>query len=101
MTLTLTDLLWTQAWSGAPLYLMGAVAQGLWLHRRGFALGALAAAAVLSTALAVLMGVVLWGRLFAGAGAEIMLWEVVNLPGAVAAAIAFPLVGVVVAYGFK
>lgn len=101
MTISLTDLLWTQTWSGAPLYLMAAVAQGLWLHRRGFDLAAIAATAMLSTLLAVLLGVVLWGRIFTGPEAGIMLWEVINLPGAIATAVVFPLVGVVVRFGFR
>lgn len=101
MSVSIGQLLWTQAWSGAPVYLMAIVGQALWLHRAGFRPAGIVAGAMMSAVLTVLLGVILWGRVFAGMGADIMLWDVLNLPAAVAAAVVFPLVTGLIVSGFR
>lgn len=98
MTPDLTTLAWLQAWSGAPLYLVASVLQGLWLHRRGYALTGIVATALLTSALTVLAGLVIWGRYLAGI--DIMLWDAVNLPALIATIIVFPVVTALIAFGF-
>lgn len=97
--MTLIELFWTQAWSGSPLYVLACLAQGLWLHQRaGLGLSGLIATGCLSTLLTILAGVVLWGRLFAGE--SIMLWQAVNLPALCACALIYPIITVLVQFGF-
>lgn len=96
----IAELLWTQAWSGAPLYVLGMLAQGFWLHRRGtgFSLTPILATGAFSTALTILTGVVIWGRFFTGE--SIMLWQAVNLPALLASLVIYPAVGALVYAGF-
>lgn len=92
-------LIWVQAWSGAPVYVLAALAQGIALHRLGFALAPIAGTALLSTGLSILAGVVLWGRLLVGS--EVLLWNVLNLPALIAAGLLFPLVGLLIGLAFR
>ena len=95
----LWQLLWTLAWSGAPITLMAMVLQGIWLHQFGrFSLPAVVATAGFSAILSLLAGLVLWGRVFAGS--NIMAWEVINLPAVLACVLVFPAVGLLVRFGF-
>ena len=94
----LPEIFWIQAWSGAPLYLLACVAQGLWLHQRTrLDLAPLLAIGAFSTLLALLAGVVIWGRFFAGT--SIMLWQAVNLPALLACIIIFPIVTLLLQLG--
>lgn len=83
------------------MYVMGMLAQGLWMHRghAGFALGSILATGVFSTALTVLAGVVVWGRFFTGE--SIMLWQAINLPAFIASVLVYPTVGALVYTGFS
>lgn len=100
MSITLTELLWTQAWSGVPIYLLAAVGQALWLHHRSdFGPAALVAIAVFSTGLAILAGVVIWGRVFGPV--DIMLYGMINIPAVIASLILFPVVGWLCLTGFR
>jgi len=100
MGVSVWELLWTQAWSGSPVYLMAGFLQGLWLHRSGFDPGPAAAGALASTALAILLAVVLWGRVFAGLGAGVMAWDVLNIPAAVASILVYPATAPLIRHGF-
>lgn len=100
LSLGLAELLWTQAWSGAPLYVLAMLAQGLWLYQSGhFRLTAVLATGLFSVTLTILAGVVLWGRLFGGQ--DIMLWQIINLPALLACFIIFPIVAFLVRLGFS
>lgn len=99
-SLSLTELLWTQTWSGAPLYVLAILAQGLWLHQSGrISLPAVACSAVFSAGLSILAGVIIWGRFFGGQ--DIMLWQLLNIPAIFACFLVFPLVGLLVRIGFS
>jgi len=94
------ELAWTQAWSGSPLYVMAIAAQGFWLHQHArFGFATLSGIAVLSTGLTLLASIILWGRFFAGE--SIMLWQVVNLPALIACLLIYPVVAVLIRFGFS
>lgn len=98
MSSGLAAIAWVQAWSGAPLYLMAAVLQGIWLHRHGFMLAGIMATAVFTTTLTILASLIVWDRYLSGI--EIMLWNTVNLPALIATCIVFPVVTVLIIFGF-
>lgn len=95
------EILWTLFWSGSPIYVLGIVGQGLWLHQRASDFNALAifASVTFSTLLTLLAGLVIWGQFFAGV--QIMLWQVINLPALIASVCVYPIVTSLIIFGFS
>lgn len=95
---TFNTLLVIQALFGAPIYLIAGALQGIWLHSRGQSVAAVISTALLTTALTVVAGALIWRHYLLGT--EIMLWNTVNLPALIATAIVFPTITVLITVAF-
>lgn len=93
----LSAILLLQTISGAPIYLIAAVIQGIFLHSRGYSAAGAIATALLTIALAVVASVLIWNRFMMGI--PIMLWNTVNVPALVASVLVFPVVALLIIAG--
>lgn len=85
--------LFLQTLFGAPIYLIAAVLQGIWLHSRGTSVPASIGVPVLSTILSILAGAAIWSQFFMGTE-MIFIGKTIHLPALIASGVLFPVVAV-------